>query len=199
MFIVYLSGPVAVGKSSLVQILEKKNFRVSYEKANKNPWLAKQFKDPENFTFLTQLWYAVDTLKDAYFIQQHPGNWIIDRGGNEMYEIFIPTMVQQGFISLEQQELLKTINNISYKMTMPNLVVALNASPEELLIRLKKRGNDYEQCIDLDWYKKHCALYESFWQKLVRNKQNVILPPTELTTSELANYLIENISNLITN
>ena len=59
-----LVGGLGIGKSTLCKALDKIGFNCIYENLNTNPFLADCFKDPVNFRFPSQMWFALSKFHE---------------------------------------------------------------------------------------------------------------------------------------
>ena len=95
---------------------------------------------------------------------------LLDRCIYEDYHIFTKAQKELGIINMSEFNEYKNVytQNLD-KARAPNLFIYLRTSPNELLRRIKLRGRDYEQSIDIKYLSTLDKYYNLFFNK-VRDK-----------------------------
>src|ERR1039458_8442133 len=128
MDIIYVTGPVGVGKSTFIEALSKKGYGVVPEDADANPWLERFYEDPQRWAFHAQLCQHVEVLRGTEKILAEGGRWVVDRPARERYDIFVPPLVKSGAITIQEGLLLKELAASVDSLAEPDLVVALDGT-----------------------------------------------------------------------
>ena len=157
-----IEGVIGVGKTSLTRILaERFDGRCVHEPVIENPFLAKFYEDQKRFAFQTQLYFLLTRYQQQVELKQ-PG-------------LFTPTTVCDylfakdrifASLTLDRDEL--TLYNQIYdtldaRLPSPDLVVYLQADIDILIERIRKRGLEFEQGIDIEYLRSLSGLYNDFF------------------------------------
>ena len=86
---VAVAGNIGVGKSTLVELLaEKMGWTPFYEPQSQNPYLADFYRDMQEWSFQSQIFFLSRRLRAHRDISNHPGPAVQDRSVYEDAEIF---------------------------------------------------------------------------------------------------------------
>ena len=157
-----IEGPIGVGKSSLAQILALKfGARLVKEEVANNPFLERFYEDPRKFAFQTQLFFLLSRYRQQKEMAQ--GN-LFDSG--VVCDYILAKDKIFALINLEDDEV--TLYESIYKLLVstlpkPELVIYLQARPEVLLSRVRKRGIAYERNISLDYLRTLSDAYNEYF------------------------------------
>ena len=157
-----IEGPIGVGKSSLAKILAQKYaYRLVKEEVAGNPFLERFYENPRKFAFQTQLFF----LLSRYRQQRELAQGDLFEGGLVCDYILAKDKIF-ALINLEDDEI--SLYESIYKLLVstlpkPDLVIYLQARPEVLLGRVRKRGIAYERNISLDYLKTLSDAYSEFF------------------------------------
>lgn len=159
-----VAGNVAVGKSTLTQLLsEYLCWEPFYEAVDNNPYLADFYKDMCTWSFHSQVYFLSRRLSHHRQIVERPGTVVQDRTVYEDAEIFARNLHLQGHMSERDWQsywdLYQAVVNI---LAPPDLVIYLRASVPVLQERIRRRGRDYEQEISADYLTQLNNLYEKW-------------------------------------
>lgn len=157
-----IDGPIGVGKSTLAGALAKRlGARLVLEEFTDNPFLAEFYRERQRVAFQTQVYFLI-----ARYKQQ-------DRIGQQ--DLFSQSIVSDyvfakdrifAYLNLTEHELQlyeKIYDLISPTVLKPDLVVYLQARPEILMQRLRKRGRDFEASIQMDYLEALMREYNHFF------------------------------------
>jgi len=158
--LIALEGPIRVGKSSLAAVLaETLHARRIIEPEN-NPFLDRFYEGQRAIGFQTQMWF----LRERY------EQWM----GIRKAELDTPVVADYifekdklfAYINLSDAEL--ALYNGYYQhfreqVPTPDLVIYLQATPEVLKQRLKKKGVPGERAVSDDYLEQVVAAYEHFF------------------------------------
>ncbi len=157
-----IEGPIGVGKSSLAKILAQKYAsRLVKEEVAGNPFLERFYEDPRKFAFQTQLFF----LLSRYRQQRELAQGDLFEAGLVCDYILAKDKIF-ALINLEDDEV--SLYESIYKLLVstlpkPDLVIYLQARPEVLLSRVRKRGISYERNISLDYLRTLSDAYNEYF------------------------------------
>jgi deoxyadenosine/deoxycytidine kinase len=159
-----VAGNVGVGKSTLTQMLsEFLYWEPFYEAVDDNPYLADFYKDMRTWSFHSQVYFLSRRLGHHRQIIERPGTVIQDRTVYEDAEIFARNLFLQGHMTKRDWssywDLYQTVITI---LPPPDLVIYLQASVPTLQERIRQRGRDYEQEIQVEYLTQLNELYEEW-------------------------------------
>ncbi|HEU4949242.1 MAG TPA: deoxynucleoside kinase, partial [Candidatus Deferrimicrobiaceae bacterium] len=155
-------GPIGVGKSSLAKILAQKTAsRLVKEEVEGNPFLERFYENPRKYAFQTQIFF----LLSRYRQQRELAQGDLFEGGVVCDYILAKDKIF-ALINLEDDEI--SLYESIYKLLVstlpkPDLVVYLQARPEVLLSRVRKRGVAYERNISLDYLRTLSDAYNEYF------------------------------------
>jgi deoxyadenosine/deoxycytidine kinase len=158
-----VEGPIRVGKSTLAGILaETLQARRIVEPEN-NPFLDRFYQELSGMAFPTQMWFLAeryDQMRQA----------AIDLAASDPLPIVADYMFEKdklfAYLNLSDAELI--LYNRYYEIFRtevpnPDLVIYLQASPEVLKQRLKRKGIAQEQAISDLYIEQLAKAYEHFF------------------------------------
>jgi len=157
-----IEGPIGVGKSSLAKILAQKYAsRLVREEVAGNPFLERFYENPRKFAFQTQLFF----LLSRYRQQRELAQGDLFEAGLVCDYILAKDKIF-ALINLEDDEI--SLYESIYKLLVstlpkPDLVIYLQARPEVLLSRVRKRGVAYERNISLDYLRTLSDAYNEYF------------------------------------
>ena len=157
-----IEGPIGVGKSSLAKILARKfGARLVKEEVANNPFLERFYENPRKFAFQTQLYF----LLSRYRQQKEAAQGNLFEAGVVCDYILAKDKIF-ALINLEDDEV--SLYESIYKLLVstlpkPDMVIYLQARPEVLLSRVRKRGIAYERNISLDYLKTLSDAYNEYF------------------------------------
>lgn len=157
-----IEGPIGVGKSSLAKILAQKYAsRLVKEEVAGNPFLERFYENPRKFAFQTQLFF----LLSRYRQQRELAQGDLFEAGLVCDYILAKDKIF-ALINLEDDEI--SLYESIYKLLVstlpkPDLVIYLQARPEVLLSRVRKRGIAYERNISLDYLRTVSDAYNEYF------------------------------------
>jgi deoxyguanosine kinase len=157
-----IEGPIGVGKSSLAKILARKYAsRLVKEEVAGNPFLERFYENPRKFAFQTQLFF----LLSRYRQQRELAQGDLFEAGLVCDYILAKDKIF-ALINLEDDEV--SLYESIYKLLVstlpkPDLVIYLQARPEVLLSRVRKRGVAYERNISLDYLRTLSDAYNEYF------------------------------------
>lgn len=154
---IVIDGVVGVGKSTLMNILEKEGYVPFEEPVVDNPILEKFYYDRERYSFPLQIFFLnkrFKNIKDASKIK----NAVMDRS---IYGdiIFAKMLKDKGEMSKEEFDLyMELFENMIEHCKAPKLLVYLEIGVDEAMKRINKRGREYEKVVE-----------RAYWEELNNN------------------------------
>jgi len=159
---IVVEGPIGVGKTSLVKLLAKEfNARCIFENPEDNPFLPNFYKDRKKFAFQTQIFFLLSRYNQQKEIAQLDlfnqitlCDYLFAKD-----RIFAILNLDDHELALYEQ-IFKLLNT---QIPVPDLVIYLQAKPDILLQRIRKRNIPYEKEIDLDYLKELNEAYNYYF------------------------------------
>jgi deoxyadenosine/deoxycytidine kinase len=157
-----IEGAIGVGKTSLAKILANQfGWRLVQEEVGHNPFLERFYENPRKFAFQTQLFFLLSRYRQQRELAQ--GN-LFDKGVVSDYVLAKDKIF--ALINLEDDEI--ALYDSIYRLLLPtvprpDLVIYLQARPEVLLSRVRKRGVEYERNISLDYLRALSDAYNEYF------------------------------------
>jgi len=148
---IVVEGPIGVGKTSLARRLgEHLDAELLLEQPEMNPFLSRFYQDQQRYALQTQLFFLFHRLDQLRNLSQP--------------ELFQRTVVADYLLEKDPLFAGLTLNEDEYKLyrqiydrvslqasVAPDLVIYLQAKPETLVSRVRKRGIDMERKISDDY------------------------------------------------
>jgi deoxyguanosine kinase len=159
---IVVEGPIGVGKTSLAKILAAEfRARTVFERVEDNPFLPKFYEDRETYAFQNQTFFLLNRYQQQselgqqdLFNQNVVADYLFAKD-----KIFATLTLSSEEFNLYQQiyALLDT------RVPKPDLVVYLQARPEVLYKRVKKRDKSYEQGVTFEYLKEVAQAYNQYF------------------------------------
>jgi deoxyadenosine/deoxycytidine kinase len=159
---VVVEGPIGVGKTSLARrIAEHVSATTLLEKPDANPFLAKFYQDPPRYALATQL----------FFLFQR-GNEVHDLAQMDMFrEITVSDYLFEkdtlfARLNLNDEEFVlyqQIFHSLQLQAPVPDLVIYLQAAPETLVERVRRRAQPYENGISENYLFRLAQSYSDFF------------------------------------
>ena len=159
---IVVEGPIGVGKTSLAKILAGEfHARSIFEKVEDNPFLSKFYEDRETYAFQNQIFFLLsryqqqrELSQQELFNQNTVADYLFAKD-----KIFASLTLSSEELNLYQQiyQLLDT------RVPKPDLVVYLQAGPEVLYKRIKKRDKSYERSVTPEYLEEVAQTYNRFF------------------------------------
>jgi deoxyadenosine/deoxycytidine kinase len=157
-----IEGPIGVGKTSLVNLLtERFQARKLLEEVEDNPFLASFYGDRQKYAFQTQLFFLLSRFKQQGNLAQPDlfssvtvSDYLFDKD-----RIFARLNLDPNEVGLYE----RVFEALAPRVVKPDLVLYLQARPEVLLQRIRRRGRDYERKFDPDYLQEVVHAYNHFF------------------------------------
>lgn len=157
-----VEGPIGIGKTTLARLLaEEWQARTVLEQVEDNPFLRRFYEDPEQHAFQAQMFFLLTRFRQQQELAQQ--------------ELFRQSLIADYLfakdyifaqINLASDELVlyrQLFHMLGARIPKPDLVVYLQARPDVLLARLRKRSRDYERHIAPEYVRRVAEAYKDFF------------------------------------
>jgi len=159
---IVVEGPIGVGKTSLAKILVAEfQARSVFERIDENPFLPKFYKARETYAFQNQIFFLVN----RYQQQMELGQQDLFSQGTVADYLFAKDQIFAALtLSAEELNLYQQIYALlTARVPKPDLVVYLQARPEVLYKRIKKRDKKYERGVTFEYITEVAQAYNQFF------------------------------------
>lgn len=159
---VAVEGPIGVGKTSLTQMLAQDlNARLILEEAYENPFLGAFYNNPGQFAFQAQIFFLLSRYRQQLAIKQQDLF-------NQLTVCDYVFAKDQIFASMnllpEEMDLYEKIYQLlDARLPKPDLVIFLQASPDVLMTRVKKRKIDFEKGLRQEYLEELSQAYSRYF------------------------------------
>lgn len=190
-----VEGPIGVGKTSLSKRLaETFNYELLLERSDDNPFLERFYQNPKQHALSTQLFFLFQRTQQIQELRQ-----------NDMFEpIRIADFLiekdqlfaQQNLEPDEYELYLNVYQHLIIDAPVPDLVIYLQAPTRVLLDRIKQRGIEAEQLIDMGYLENLNSAYTEFFHYftktslLIVNSAEIDLVNNDDDYQQLVDYIM---------
>jgi deoxyguanosine kinase len=159
---IVVEGPIGVGKTSLARVLANEfQARTVLEQVEENPFLPKFYKSREVYAFQNQTFFLLNRYHQQLELSQlelFNHNTIAD------YLFAKDNIFAALTLSSEELKLYQQIYALlTTHVRKPDLVVYLQARPEVLYKRIKKRDKSYERALTFEYLTEVAQAYNRFF------------------------------------
>jgi len=159
---VVVEGPIGVGKTSLVhRLAQHAGTTPMLEKPDENPFLAKFYQDQPRYALATQLFFLFqrgNEVRDLAQLDLFRENTVSDF----LFEkdtLFARLNLNDEEFALYQQ----IYRTLHLQAPVPDLVIYLQAAPETLAERVRRRAQPYENGISENYLQRLSQSYSDFF------------------------------------
>ncbi len=159
---VAIEGPIGAGKTSLAHALaERLHARLVLEEPEANPFLPRFYRDPERYALATQLFFLThrvnqlsDLMRQDLFAGRVVSDFMLDKD----------PLFAELTLTAEELALYRDLYaHVRPRAPAPDLVIYLQASPDTLMERVKRRAVAYESDLALDYLRRLADAYSGFF------------------------------------
>jgi deoxyadenosine/deoxycytidine kinase len=157
-----VEGPIGVGKTALARRLAADfDSQLLLEHVEDNPFLRRFYDDPGRHAFQAQLFFLLERYRQQRDVAERglPPQGLIADYLFAKDGIFAGVTLNPDEGSLYRQ----IFQLLDRQIPRPDLVIYLEARPEVLLKRIKKRGLEYERGITKDYLERLTEAFRSFF------------------------------------
>jgi deoxyadenosine/deoxycytidine kinase len=159
-----VEGPIGVGKTALARRLATEfGSRLLLEQVEENPFLRKFYEEPGRHAFQTQLFFLLERYRQQrelgqldLFTQGTVADYLFAKDG-----IFASLTLGSDEYQLYQQ----IFQMLDQRLPRPDLVIYLEARPEVLLRRLRKRDRDFERGISPEYLERLTEAFREYFHR----------------------------------
>ncbi len=161
---IVIEGVVGVGKSSLMRYIAKDGYQAFEEPVVDNPILPKFYYDRKRYSFPLQIFFLnkrFKHIKEASQIERS----VLDRS---IYgdAIFAKMLCQGGDMEEEEYQVYEELlENMLEHVAKPKLMIYLEVSVDEAIRRIQKRGLEFEQIVEREYWQTLNDEYRSFFDQ----------------------------------
>ena len=157
-----LEGPIGVGKTALARALASEyGARLITEPVSDNPFLLKFYEDPDRHAFTAQVSFLIERYRQQQELCQID---LFQRATIADYIFAKDWIFAEVTLSRDEMMLYERIYDLlDGRIRNPDLVVFLDATPEVLLRRLRRRNRRYERRVGRDYIEKVAEAYRRFF------------------------------------
>lgn len=159
---IVIEGVVGVGKSSLMRHIAKEGYVAFEEPVVDNPILPKFYHDRKRYSFPLQIFFLNKRFKHIKQASQIE-NSVLDRS---IYgdAIFAKMLANGGDMEFEEYQIYEELlENMLEHVAAPKLMVYLEVGVDEAVRRIQKRGFDYEQIVEREYWETLNHEYQLFF------------------------------------
>ena len=162
LYYIAIEGPIGVGKTSLANLISKElGAKLVLEEFQDNPFLPDFYKDPERYSFQTQLFFLLQRYRQQQELRQ------VDMFQNLLITdyLFVKDRLFASLnLSQKEMNLYDTVANLLERnIIRPDLVLYLQADTETLMNNINKRGREMESGISFDYIDALSQLYTEYF------------------------------------
>jgi deoxyadenosine/deoxycytidine kinase len=159
-----VEGPIGAGKTSLARRLsDYLGASLLLEDVSDNPFLPRFYQDPKRHALATQLHFLFDRahqLRDLFRLDTLRGTLVADFLLDKD-RIFARLNLDDDEFRLYQ----KIYDDLNLQAPAPDLVIYLQARPDTLLDRVRKRGIAYERPMNAQYLTDLAEIYSRFFNQ----------------------------------
>jgi deoxyadenosine/deoxycytidine kinase len=159
---IVVEGPVGVGKTTLARIIgDAFSSRLVLEPADENPFLKRFYGNRKKYAFQTQLFF----LLSRYRQQEELSQADLFAQGNVSDYLFAKDRIFAA-LNLDENEFAlydRVYSLLDSRIPRPDLVVYLQARPEVLMERIRKRSPKQEAGISYTYLEELSQAYNQFF------------------------------------
>ncbi|MCO5101205.1 MAG: deoxynucleoside kinase [Burkholderiaceae bacterium] len=159
---IVVEGPIGAGKTSLARKLsERFGAKLVLEDPTANPFLERFYRDARRFALPTQLFFLfqrVNQLRDLaqqeLFSQSAVGDFLLDKD-----PLFARLTLGDDELALYRQ----IFDSLRPQAPTPDLVIYLQAQPDTLVERVRRRGVEMEAAISETYLRELAESYSRYF------------------------------------
>jgi deoxyguanosine kinase len=175
---IVVEGPIGAGKTSLARKLaEHLSAQALLEDPNANPFLPGFYHDPSRYALSAQLFFLLQRVNQLRNLDQSAPSASVTVADFMLAKDPLFAAITLGEAELKLYE--GVYNQLRPHAPVPDLVVYLQAAPEVLIERVRRRNADFERGITQEYLTKLSEAYARFFHDytsgplLIVNSENL--------------------------
>ena len=159
---IVVEGPIGVGKTSLAtRLAERLGSQALLERPEQNPFLPRFYEDMPRYALPTQLFFLFQRINQLRELAQLD---LFNRVTVSDFLLEKDSLFARLTLSSEEMHLYQQIfDTLAPQAPRPDLVVYLQAQPETLYDRVRRRGINYERLISEEYLALLADSYSRFF------------------------------------
>ena len=168
-----VEGPIGVGKTALARRLATEfGSRFLLEQVEENPFLRRFYEEPERYAFQTQLFFLLERYRQQHELGQLE---LFSEGIVADYLFAKDAIFAALTLNADEFQLYQQIFQLlDRRLPRPDLVIYLEARPEVLLRRLRKRDRDFERGITPEYLDRLTEAFREYFHRYTETPLLVI-------------------------
>lgn len=159
---IVVEGPIGAGKTSLARRLSENLHKdLLLEDPDSNPFLGRFYEDPRRHALATQLFFLFQRVQQVEGLKQID---LFNRGTVADFILDKDPLFARLTLSDDELHLYQQIyGHLMPQAPAPDLVIYLQASPEKLVERVRKRNLAYERNVSEQYLVRLAEAYSRFF------------------------------------
>ena len=159
---IVVEGPIGCGKSTLARLLaERFGADLMLEDPGANPFLPQFYRDMKRYALATQMFFLFQRVSQLSTIKQPD---LFERKSVADYMLAKDTLFAK--LTLDDNEFAlysQLYNHLKPQAPTPDLVIYLQASVDQLMHRIERRGRPMERALSEDYLLKLSDAYTRYF------------------------------------
>jgi deoxyadenosine/deoxycytidine kinase len=159
-----IEGCSGCGKSTLMSLMERFDYQSFPEKVTDNYVIDKYFSDRKRYSFALQIFFLNSRLEHIKQVAM-TSQTLLDRS---IYSDVIFAKLANDLEEMSNEEFkvyLDLYKNMLKDHNPPKLIIYLESSVEGVVERIKRRGRDYEQSVEKEYWDKLNKNYIEYFEQ----------------------------------
>lgn len=166
---ILVAGNIATGKSTLAKIISNHfRFNIVEEDVEGNEFIEDFYTDMKRWALHSQLHFITQRAREIETQAKLKNKIILDRSMSEDFHVFSKNLRNSGVVSAREFRIVRKVyRSLRYLESDIDIVIYLYDDVSEILKRIRKRNNFYENDIGEEYVESLNILYKQ-WRKTCR-------------------------------